>query len=165
MVVPPVMPWPLMAKGGQSVPLVAVISTPQPRKAFINGPMGRWCMRGSPSIINEEWPREATEVRNLVAVPLLPRKIACLEGWIKPPLPCICQTLPLSIDIPICIRAAEEYSVSSLSSGPSSVLVPSASDAAIRALWVRLFEPGTSMEASIFDTGSISIIVLSQFFY
>jgi hypothetical protein len=68
------------------------------------------------------------------------------------------------MEIPICIKAPEEYLVSSLSSGPKRVLIPFARDAAIRALWVRLFEPGTSMEASIFGRGCISIIIVSQEF-
>ena len=125
--VPPGTPWPSISIGGQPLWWVEMVLTPICSRHSSRSVSGRSRMRSSPS--NRTFPFVKAEkvVRKRMVVPALPTKISSVGAVSFPPFPQTIKVLGASSTwMPNRFKACIMNLVSSLTSGFSSRLTPSA---------------------------------------
>ncbi len=123
--------------------------------------MGRWRIRGAPSMRNVPCPKLTRAVRNRMEVPLLAADKSAVSAGICPPHPrtriVLCAG-SWTTGPPSFAKASAMTRVSSLSRAPVNRDSPSASAAQTIARLVRLFDPGGRIDPWIGPLGRISIV-------
>ena len=158
---PPGRPRARISTGGQSFSSRQVTSAPSCRSASIRWPIGRCRILAVPSSRKSPCPSVAMAVKNRTVVPLLPTNRSAPFLGIRPPQPStriVARSVSWSTTSPSWRKASPINRVSSLSSAPASVDVPSASAAQTSARFVMLFEPGGRIEAYSAPVGRMAIV-------
>ena len=140
---PPRTPAASMVRGSRSDPSR---STPRPVSARTRSPMGRARICGWPSITYRPEPSAAIGVTKRAVVPDWRTSSTTSRRQGAPALPVTVARWSMgswSTAMPSMSRHPNIASVSSLSSTPSSLEVPSARAAQTSARFVKLFDPGT----------------------
>ncbi len=118
-------------------------------------------MRASPSISYCPLPRQTKDVKKRSAVPALPMKNSPSGFSGFPPLTRMTSSLSrVSTGIPIWLSAVARYLESSENDALTSLVMPGARAAAMRARFVRLFEPWTARSRDTDPAGSIWIFAM-----